>query len=108
MAIKQDLIVDQGADFIHKVYLIDTSGNPFDITGYSANAQIRRNFTSNSYIDISINLDHVNGLVAMSMNADTTALLTQTRYVYDLDLSSNNVVSRIVEGVVNVNPGVTR
>jgi len=44
----------------------------------------------------------------LTMNSVITANLSSTRYVYDLELFSSNVTSRIIEGFVTVNPGVTR
>ena len=108
MAIKTNLSVDQGANFLYNVYLIDSDGNPFDISGYSANSQLRTTYTSSSYVTITASVDGANGIVTMSMNSHTTANLTNSRYVYDLELTSNNVTSRIIEGIISVNPGVTR
>lgn len=108
MAIKTNLIVDQGADFVYNVYLIDTNGDAFDITGYTANAQIRKTYTSTTYNTINVTVGGNTGLVTLSMNAAVTANLTNSRYVYDLQLHSNNVTSRILEGIVTVNPEVTR
>jgi hypothetical protein len=109
MSIKTNLIVDQGANFVYNIYLIDADGNPFNISNYTANAQIRRTYTSYSYVTMNTAITGVSGLITLSMNAATTANLTNTRYVYDLELkNSANVVSRIVEGTVTVNLGVTR
>lgn len=108
MAIKTNLVVDQGANFIYNVYLIDEDGTVFDISSYTANAQLRKTYTSSSYVTINADVTGASGLIQLSMNAATTANLASTRYVYDLELSSNNVVSRILEGFVTVNPGVTR
>jgi len=107
MAIKTNLTVDQGANFVYNIYLIDSDGNPFNISGYSGNAQIRKTYTSSSYTTMNVNIAGSNGIITLSMNSTTTANLSNTRYVYDLELSSNNVVSRIVEGIVTVNLGVT-
>jgi len=108
MAIKTNLTVDQGATFVYNIYLIDVDGNPFDITGYSGNSQIRKTYTSTSYTTMNVAITGASGLITLSMNSVTTANLASSRYVYDLELSSNNVTSRIVEGYVTVNPGVTR
>lgn len=108
MAIKTNLVVDQGANFIYNVYLIDEDGNIFDISNYTANAQLRKTYTSSSYVTIEASVTGASGLISLSMNATTTANLSSTRYVYDVELTSNNVVSRILEGFVTVNPGVTR
>ena len=108
MAIKTNLIVDQGANFIYNVYLIDQNGDAFNISGYTANAQIRKTYTSSTYSTINVAVGNTDGLVTLSMNAAVTANLTNNRYVYDLQLHSNNVTSRIMEGIVTVNPEVTR
>ena len=108
MAIKNNLVVDQGADFVYNVYLIDQNGDAFDISGYTANAQIRKTYTSTTYTTINVAIAANTGLVTLSMNAATTANLTFSRYVYDLQLHSNNVSSRIMEGIITVNPEVTR
>jgi len=108
MSIKTNLTVDQGANFIYNIYLVDTDGNPFDLTGYTGAAQVRRTYTSNTYNTINVDITGNSGLIALTMNAAITANLVNNRYVYDLELTSNNVVSRIVEGFITVNPGVTR
>lgn len=108
MAIKSNLTVDQGANFIYNVFLVDTSGNPFDITGYTGNAQIRKTYTSTNYTTMNVTITGNSGLITLTMNSATTANLYFNRYVYDLELTGNNVTSRIMEGYVTVNPGVTR
>lgn len=108
MSLKTNLIVDQGANFVYKVYLVDASGSPFDLSNYSANSQIRKTYTSSSYHTINVNVGGNNGILTLSMNASTTGNLSSDRYVYDLNITSNNVVSRIIEGFVTVNPEVTR
>lgn len=108
MAIKSNLTVDQGANFIYNVFLVDTNGNPFNISGYSGNAQIRKTYTSSNFTAMNVTITGNSGLVTLTMNATTTSNLVFNRYVYDLELTSNNVTSRILEGFVTVNPGVTR
>jgi len=108
MTVKTNLVVNQNADFVYNIYLIDVYNRPFDITGYTGNSQIRKTYTSNTYIPITVSTGGNTGLITLSMNAATTAQLTQTRYVYDLVLHSNTgIVSRITEGIVSVDLGVT-
>ena len=108
MTVKTNLVVNQNADFVYNIYLIDVYNRPFDITGYSGNSVIRKSYTSNTYIPINVAIGGNNGIISLTMNAATTADLTQTRYVYDLILQSNTgVVSRITEGIVSVDLGVT-
>jgi hypothetical protein len=109
MAIKTNLIVDQGANFVYNIYLIDSAGDPFPLTNYTANAQIRRSYTSYSYTTMNASINAVAGSITLTMNSSTTGSLTNNRYVYDLELKSDtNTISRIVEGYLTVNLGVTR
>ena len=108
MAIKSNLTVDQGANFLYNVYLIDANGTAIDISGYTGNCQIRKTYTSTTYNTMNVAVTGASGLVSLTMNSTVTANLTSTRYVYDLELSSNNVVSRILEGTITVSPQVTR
>ena len=108
MAIKSNLTVDQGANFLYNVYLIDANGTSIDISGYTGNCQIRKTYTSTTYNTMNVAVTGASGLISLTMNSTVTANLTSTRYVYDLELSSNNVVSRILEGTITVSPQVTR
>jgi hypothetical protein len=109
MAIKTNLVVDQGTNFVYNIYLIDAAGDPFPLVDYTANSQIRRSYTSASYATMNVAINEVGGIITLSMNSDITGSLSNNRYVYDLELTSNTgIVSRIVEGYVSVNLGVTR
>jgi len=109
MSIKTNLIVDQGSNFVYKIYLVDTDGLPFPITGFYGNAQIRKSYSSSSFTTMDITIDDVGGIITLSMNAAVTSTLNQNRYVYDLQLTGNTgIVSRIAEGFVTINPEVTR
>jgi hypothetical protein len=107
MATKANINIDQGTDFTTEIDLSDESGNPLDLTAFTAESQIRRWYSSSNAINFDVSLS--NGKVFLSMNSSITSTLTQQRYVYDvlLTLTSNNYVTRIVEGIVTVNPRVT-
>ena len=108
MAIKANIIIDQGADFSTEISVTDDNGDPVNLTGYSAAAQLRKHYTSSAFTAFTANVN-VSGTVTLSMNAATSSNVTAGRYVYDCELtSSGNVVSRLVEGIVTVTPQVTR
>ena len=45
----------------------------------------------------------------LTLSSSATGSLTAGRYVYDVEITSDAaVVSRVVEGIVTVNPQVTR
>lgn len=108
MAAKINIVIDQGATFNTTYTIHDAIDEPIDFTGFTANSQIRKTYSSsNSYIfDVALSNS---GLVTLSMNAATTSSIVAGRYVYDVEVESlSGIRSRIVEGIVTVTPQVTR
>ena len=108
MATKLNLFIDQGTDFSTTIEVADEEGVPLNLTTYTGRAQMRKHFTSTTYNSFNVS-GSSSGVITVSMNAATTANIVGGRYVWDLEMvSSGNVVSRIVEGIVTINPEVTR
>jgi len=109
MAIKANIIIDQGSDFITTLNVSDDDGFAINLTGYTGAAQMRRHYTSVSKYDFVVTVSAATGEVSMAMDSDVTNLIPAGRYVYDCELTDNSgVKSRIVEGIVTVTPQVTR
>ena len=109
MAVKGNLVIDQGSDFTTTITVTDDEGNVVDLTGYTGAAQMRKHYTSSAQTAFTVSITAVTGEVSLSMNAATSGNVTPGRYVYDCEITSAaNVVSRIVEGIVTVTPQVTR
>ena len=51
---------------------------------------------------------NANGEITLSMTAANTALLSPGRYMYDLVITTGSTKTRVVEGIINVLPGVTQ
>ena len=108
MASKINVVIDQGTTFNTMYTIHNAADEPIDFTGYSANSQMRKSYSSSvAYVfDIGLNS---NGQVTISMNAATTNSVTAGRYVYDIEVQDlSGVRSRIVEGIVTVTPQVSR
>jgi hypothetical protein len=109
MATKANIIIDQGTTFSTIINLTDDNGDPIDLTGYSADSEMRKHYTSSNSTSFAVSLGGVDGTVTLSLTPAQTSNLTPGRYVYDVEVTSGaNVVSRIVEGIVTVTPEVTR
>ena len=110
MASYVELQIDQGAQFSTTISVSDTAGNTSNLVGYTANAQIRRVWSSESYTPFTIAfIDPANGVMTMSMTSANTALLNTGRHVYDVRLTDPLGESRrVFEGIVVINPSVTR
>lgn len=108
MATKLNLFIDQGSDFETSIVITDETGEPIDITEFTGRSQIRRHYTSLAAIDFFIDIGN-EGVVTLALPANTSSNMASGRYVYDVELvSPTGVVSRVVEGVVSINPEVTR
>ena len=109
MAIKANLIIDQGSTYSTILNLTDNDDAVIDLTGYSGSAQIRKHYTSSANTPFAVSISSLDGTVMLSLTANQTANLVAGRYVYDVELTNaGGVVSRVVEGIVTVTPQVTR
>ena len=110
MAIVSNLTVDQGATFNAQIDVSDDSGNSQNLTGYSVAGQIRKTYDSTTYTAFTASVSNATGgSISISLTATQTNALKAGRYVYDVEItSSGGVVTRVLEGQVEVTPGVTR
>jgi len=109
MAIKANIIVDQGATYSTSLNLTDDNGNPLDLTAFTAAAQMRKHYTSSNAVSFVVTTGGTTGVLTLALSANTTANIASGRYLYDVELTdSTNSISRIVEGIVTINPNITR
>lgn len=109
MAIKSNIVIDQGSDYEVTVNVKDANNAPIVLTGYTGSAQMRKHYTSLTSYAFGVAITANTGEVTLSMSANTSNLISPGRYVYDCELtSSTNIKLRIVEGIVTVTPQVTR
>ena len=111
MATKVDLVIDQGASFSTDLSLSDQYGNKTYLTGYRADSQIRKWYTSiNPSATFTATVNTISSVITLKLNATETSSLSPGRYVYDVEIHEINgqSVSRIVEGIITVTPEVTR
>lgn len=109
MAIKANIVIDQGTSFSTSINLTDTDDAVIDLTDFTGAAQMRKHFTSSNSTPFVVTIVPADGVVQLSLTANTTANLVAGRYVYDVELTdTNGTISRIVEGIVTVTPNVTR
>ena len=109
MAIKANLIIDQGADYETSINLTDNDGNIISLSGYTANSQIRKTYSSSNAVAFGLHVDQANGVITLSLTDSQTANIVAGRYLYDVVVTSPaNTTSRIVEGIVTVTPRVTK
>ena len=114
MAIKKQTLnqsIDQGTTFSKQIIVYQTDGTTVqNLTGYTVSSQLRKNYTSTAYTTISVsNSSPTNGILVMSLTPAATAALKPGRYVYDVEVTAADAtVTRAVEGVITINPEVTK
>lgn len=109
MAIKANLVVDQGSTFSTSINLTDTDGQALSLESYTGAAQMRKHYTSSNSVSFAVGIEANTGVVSLSLTANQTANIVAGRYLYDVELTDgSNNVSRIIEGIVTVTPNITR
>jgi hypothetical protein len=105
-----ELYIEQYATFSTTVNVLDFQGDALNLDGYLASSQIRKSYYSSTANNFTATVTGIaNGEITLSMTAANTANLSSGRYLYDLVITSPaSVKTRVVEGIVNVLPGVTQ
>ncbi len=112
MAAYSELTLEQYATFTTTVNVQDIQGDALNLTNYTAASQLRKSYYSSNSVSFNVFVSNAGtGELTMVLDSANTANLTPGRYVYDLTITSpapNSIKTRVVEGIVNVLPGVTR
>jgi len=105
-----DQYLEQGSTFNSQLTLTDDYGNPYNLTNFTVFSRAKKSYTtSNVAMNFTVTtISANNGIVALTLDAATTANVPYGKYVYDVIVRDPyNVTSRILEGQIFVSPGVT-
>lgn len=111
MAVYANLTIDQGADFDSIVTVEGSNGLPFDLSNYAATGQIRKTYTSSTAYSFTASIqDATGGEIRLLLDGGISANMKPGRYVYDVIIENSNSgdTTRVIEGQVEITPGVTR
>lgn len=106
-----ELELDQGATFNADIDFAEANSVPINISGYTFTSSIKKSYYSSK---VTANLDIItynaaNGNLIIGLTAAKTANIKPGRYVFDIkQLDTSNVTTRVVEGIITVNPQVTK
>lgn len=113
MAGEYNFTIEQGATFnLLMTWRIDNVA--VNLTGYTARLQARIDVDETDTIlslttGAGITLGGAAGTITLDQSAAQTAVLPKGEYVYDLELqSSGGVVTRLLQGELNISAEVTR
>lgn len=113
MAGEYNYTIEQGATFSLSMQWKDDTGQVISLQGYTAKMQIRtKDFSKTLLKELStangkINID-VNNVININLSATDTTAMAAGIYNYDLELTSQALVVRLIEGEVTVSAEVTK
>lgn len=108
MAAVVNLIADQGANLSYEIVVSASNGSLWDLSTYTAYAQVRKNPYTNTYYSFTCN-SFANGLITMDMTGVESANVKAGRYLYDVEIvSGSNTTTRVQEGLITFRPNITR
>lgn len=109
-----ELFIDQGESFSANIELSAINKSAYNLSTYSAQCDLKKSYWSENTtasFNTQILNDGVNGIIHLSMNANTTQSLSSSRYVYDLFITNpldTDNRKKVLSGIVYVEPSVTR
>jgi len=113
---EHDITIEQGATF--QMPITWTTGvvpTPVNLTGYTARMQVRKTYASTTAVlsltteNGGITLGGALGTIDILASATQTAAIAIKSGVYDLELvSGGGIVTRLLQGAVEITPEVTR
>ena len=106
-----ELFLEQGATFNTSITLDDVNGVAFNLVNYSATSQMRKSYYSSNAaatFSVSTGANAALGTIVISLDSANTANVVPGRYVYDVYITNNNSRIRVLEGIENVSPQVTK
>jgi len=109
MAQIQNIYIDQGTTFSLSLVVNDQNGDLKDLSDYTVAAQMRKSYYTNTSISFTaaVSLPE-EGEVTISLTAVQTSAIKAGRYVYDIEITGEGETLRVLEGIVVINPEVTK
>ena len=111
MAVYSNIVIDQGADYSASIDVTDSDGDTIDLTGYTAAGQIRKTYSSSTAVNFTVSIASPAsaGTLNIGLSNTQTNAMKAGRYVYDVEITnSGGVKTRVLEGQVEITPGVTQ
>lgn len=110
MATINNLYVDAGSTFSNIITVAASNGQPLNLTGYTVASQMRKSYQSSvSHSFTASVLDANAGKIRLQLTNTQSEAIPAGRWLYDVEItSSTGSKTRVVEGIVTVNPQITQ
>lgn len=110
MASIYDINIDQGSTFNLLLQLQDINSASIDLTGMAFRSQVRESFESENItfaFTCSVPTPGL-GQIYLTLPDNVSSSTPAGRYIYDLEMVSGSIVTRVMQGAVLISPEVTR
>jgi len=107
---KQNLSIYAGDDYAADVIVTSSDGEPADLTGYTAQSQIRTSVSDTSPDGVAqFSCSIAGNIVTIVLTHDVTKLLTRSTYYWDLQIiDSLGWITTLLAGQVSVSKEITK
>jgi hypothetical protein len=124
---KYAMLIEQGATLKLDLAYKDSNNAAINLSGYSGKMQIKDNYADSAtttYLTLSSSLNAdgtginfsgsagalppTSGTIGIVISAASSSALTFSTAYYDLEITSGSVVTRLLQGTVQINKEVTR
>jgi hypothetical protein len=111
MAMTAYLDIDQGSDFTTTITLENDDGSTMNLSGVQFYSQFRKSYNSSTAFSFVCTVpDPLSGQFTMKLSGQASSAIKPGRYLYDVEMLNplNNAKTRVVEGIVTINPEITK
>jgi len=110
MATINNLYVDAGATYSNIITVTASNGQALNLTSYTVASQMRKSYSSSTVYAFTASVyDAVNGKIRLQLTNTQSEAIPAGRWLYDVEITSpSGTKTRVVEGIVTVNPQITQ
>jgi hypothetical protein len=110
MAQRSNLYVDAGSTYNTIITVAASNGQALDLTGYSVASQMRKSYQSSTYHAFTASVyDATAGKIRLQLTDEQSGAIPMGRWLYDVEIESpTGARTRVIEGIVTVNPQITQ
>lgn len=101
--------INQGTDYVTTINFTDANNQPIDLTDYTIVAKFKKSPSSTKEYSFDILVSPLIGEATLTLAANASANIPSGRYVYDCVITDpDNVKLKILEGILTINPTVSK
>ena len=110
MATISNLYVDAGATYSNIITVTASNGQALDLTDYTVRSQMRKSYqSSTAYAFTASVYEATQGKIRLQLTATSSEAIPAGRWLYDVEITSpSGTKTRVIEGIVTVNPQITQ